>query len=119
MRESSSSHGVVLPPGSTPRVELSGDSQTVKIITVRPENGHKDGKPVASHPDGTVLHNVVTEYPDGHVRHHQVRDVPDLLAKISGQLKNRYNLKSFDFQKFPAELKDGEAVTVGGITYGA
>ncbi len=44
-----STNGVTLPPGSMPKIPLSGESQTVKILAADPENGYdKDGKAVAS-----------------------------------------------------------------------
>ncbi len=108
-----STHGVTLPPGSLPRVILSGDSQTVKILAADPENGYgEDGKAVPS--DNL---NVITQYPDGYERHHQAKDLHDLLAKISGQLKGRYNLESFEFTALPDSLAAGQSVTVGGIAY--
>jgi hypothetical protein len=113
-----SSQGVKLTPGSVPRKLLSGDTQTIKLISALPENGFDaDGNHVPSDPSGGVNLEVITEYPDGYQRHHQVKDIHDLLAKISGQLKGRYNLESFEFTQLPSSLAAGQTITVGDIAY--
>lgn len=106
-------HGVVMPPGVIDRIALSGDTQTMTIVSADPENGYDaENKPVPS--DHL---NVVVKYPDGYERHHQAKDLHDLLAKISGQLKNRYNLAAFEFTALPEKLAAGNTITVGGIAY--
>lgn len=115
----SSSSGVTLKAGSVQKIALEGDTQTIKIVKVDPENGYDvNGKAIPSNPDGSVLYEAHVVYPDGYLRHHQVKDIFDLLTKVSGQLKGRYNLASFDFVSHPTDLSVQD-ITVGGITYGA
>jgi len=92
--------GVVGPPGSAGKVLLSGESHEIKILAVDEDNG-------------SIFKNVIVEYPDGHKRHHQVRDVSHLLAQVSNQLKNRYNLKSFAFSRAPDELAVDKTIITG------
>ncbi len=89
--------GIVLPPGSVKRVVLSGEELQIKII------GHHH-------------HEYLVEYPDGYRRFHQAHDMIALLAKISGQLKSRYNLNAFEFKDVPQGLPS-ETINIGGIKY--
>jgi hypothetical protein len=90
--------GLVLPAGTVPPVKLSGDELTVKIIS-------------------TQDFEALVEYPDGYRRFHQAGDIITLLAKITGQLKGRYNLTSFEFKDFPQGLTPDATIKIGGITY--
>jgi hypothetical protein len=90
--------GLVLPAGTVPPVNLSGDELTVKIIS-------------------TQDFEALVEYPDGYRRFHQANDIITLLARISGQLKSRYNLTSFEFKDIPQGLTPDATIKIGGITY--
>ena len=100
-------HGAVGPAGSAGKVKLSGDSHTIKILSVEQEKGTNEKGDVVE----SAFKNAVVEYPDGHVRHHQVSDLPHLLGQVSTQLKGRYNLKSFTFAQAPSELAAGDIIT--------
>lgn len=91
--------GIVLPEDSVPKVKLSGAELFVAIIGVIPDEG------------------VIVAYPDGFVRHHQVKTVIDLLSKVEGQLRGRYNLASFAFKSIPTDLLIGETIQIGDINY--
>lgn len=91
-------HAMILPPGSMPRIVLSGDVQTIKIV-------------------GYSGWEAWVEYPDGYRRHHQAFEVIGLLAKIDGQLRMRYNIDEFSFKAIPQALSVGETITIGEIKY--
>lgn len=92
---------LVLPEGTVPKIELSGDVLEIQVLSYSPEN------------DWTC----VVQYPDGFTRHHRIFDLIGLLDKVAGQLKTRYNLKDFHFKAIPPKLESGEIITIGGITY--
>ena len=89
--------GLVLPPGSVPAVALSGEEHEIKILSYHGWEAW-------------------VQYPDGFTKHHQVFTVNDLLDKIAGQLKTRYNILSFEFKAIPQALEQG-LVKIGGIKY--
>lgn len=88
---------IVLPAGTIPRIELSGENLSVEII-------------------GYDGFEVLVKYPDGYQRFHQSHDIINLLDKISGQLRLRYNLDAFDFISVPQRLEIS-TVKIGGIKY--
>lgn len=90
--------GLVLPPGSVPRIKLEGETLEVKIL-------------------GYGQWEAWVEYPDGNRRHHQVSDVVSLLQKVEGQLRARYNIDAFSFLKIPQSISTGETITIGEIKY--
>lgn len=90
---------MILPEGSVPKIILSGPELFVAITGVIEGEG------------------VVVAYPDGFIRHHQVKTVVELLAKVDGQLRSRYNLTSFAFKSIPADLLQGETIQIGEINY--
>jgi hypothetical protein len=90
---------MVLPAGSVPKVILSGPELFIAIVSIIEGEG------------------VIVCYPDGFTRHHQVGTVIDLLAKVEGQLRARYNLTSFKFESIPADLVPGETIKIGEINY--
>ncbi len=90
--------GLVLPPGSVPRIKLEGETLELKIL-------------------GYGQWEAWVEYPDGHRHHHQVHTVIDLLAKIDGRLRLRYNIDAFSFLKIPQSISTGETITIGDIKY--
>ncbi len=92
--------GMILPPGSLPRIRLEQREElTVKIL-------------------GYGNFEAWVEYPDGQRRHHQASDVITLLQKIEGQLRMRYNIDAFAFKKVPQTISTDETITIGDITYG-
>ncbi len=92
---------LVLPAGSVPKVILSGDEHDIKLLSYRVED------------DWTAC----VQYPDGYVRQHRVFNLTELLDKISGQLKMRYNVTSFEFKAIPQGLGDRLVIRIGGIKY--
>ncbi len=96
----SQGRGLILPPGSVPKVRLSGEMLHVKLLSYSVADGW----------------NAVVAYPDGYLRHHQVYTVVQLLDKIAGQLKTRYNLTDFKFMEIPAALEPS-TIKIGEITY--
>ena len=102
------SSGTVGPPGSAGKILLSGDELEMVIVSALPENG--PGVP-------SEFLNVVVKYPDGHERQHQTKDVQHLLTQITGQLKGRYNLKSFTFSHAPDGLAAGALIKTGDNEY--
>lgn len=91
---------IVMPEGSVPKVILSGDTLHVKLLSY-------------SIPDSWTA---CVQYPDGYQRQHQVANVIDLLDKIAGQLKTRYNIQSFHFLAVPQALEPS-TITIGEIKY--
>lgn len=89
---------VVLPPGFFPRIVLSGETLQIKVLA------YKDFE-------------AWLEYPDGHRRFCQCGTVVEMLGKVSGQLKMRYNIDEFSFQAIPKGLEAGETITIGEIKY--
>jgi hypothetical protein len=89
---------IVLPAGSVPRIVLTGEVQRLKVLA------YQDFE-------------AFVEYPDGHRRFHQCGSVTDLLGKIAGQLKLRYNIQEFSFQAIPQGLTSGETIVIGEIKY--
>lgn len=92
--------GMILPPGSVPRIKLEGETHTIRLL------GPTDSWEWA------------VQYPDGKCRHHQANDVISLLQKIDGHLRSRYNIDAFTFTKVPQSLSTDETVTIGDIKYG-
>jgi len=88
---------MVLPPGSVKRIVLSGDPLEIKLL------GYRDWE-------------AVVVYPDGNTRHHQASTVNDLLDKITGQLKTRYNIENFSFKEVPQALEPS-TIKIGEISY--
>ncbi len=89
---------LVLPPGSAKRIKLEGDQLKVTIL-------------------GYGSWEAWIEYPDGYRRHHQVSDIHTLLQKVTGQLKTRYNIDSFQFLTIPNDFSTGATITIGEIKY--
>ncbi len=92
--------GAVFQVNPNPKVLLEDTNLSFKIVGVSEGDGAR-----------------IVSYPKGWSRHHMVRDVTDLCAKISNQLLNKYNVKSFNFSKIPQSLNIGEEVEVGDIVY--
>lgn len=92
---------IVLPEGSVPKVILSGDDLDVKILSYSTDN------------DWTAC----VQYPDGYVRQHRVFNLTELLDKVAGQMKTRYNILSFEFKAIPQGLENGSTIKLGGIKY--
>lgn len=90
--------GYVLPQGSQPKKYLSGEELTFEVLSYDP--------------DGDMCR---VRYPDGYVRPHQVKTVPDLLDKVSGQLRTRYNVQSFEIKAIPESLNGKIVIT--GVKY--
>ncbi len=90
-----------MPEGSVPRVKLSGDELDVKLRSYSVNDGW----------------NACVEYPDGYMRQHQVFNLNELLDKIAGQLKTRYNVVSFEFKAIPQGLDNGSIIKLGGLKY--
>ena len=93
-----SAKGLILPPGSVPRIVLSGETLTIKIL------GYENWE-------------AWVEYPDGYRRHHQVSDVVSLMQKIEGQLRSRYNIDAFTITQIPKSLSTDETAIIGDIKY--
>jgi len=107
--------GAVGPVGSAKRIKLEGDSFVLNVVDVDQEQGLNEvGELVSSD-----FLSVTVLYPDGYTRQHQVKDIHGLLAQITGQLKGRYNLASFDFIEAPNELVAGTVIVTGGNQYDA
>lgn len=111
--------GAILPEGTIQKVELSGASHTVKIVSIDPENGYDaQGDPLPSEND-----MVTVEYPDGYRKSHQIASgssaLEGLVVKVSTAIKARYNVTSFDIQSLPNSIVvDGEIV-ISGVQYDA
>ncbi len=90
--------GLILPPGFQNRIALSGDELKIEILSFDPED-----------------RNVIVRYPDGYERHHQCDTIIKLMDKVSGQLRARYNVESFEIKAIPASLSG--TIILGGIKY--
>ncbi len=90
--------GFVLPAGTFPRIKLSGDQLTIEIVS-------------------TPAWEVIVRYPDGYQRHHQASSVLQLLEKIDGQLRKRYNLEGYSVLRTPQSISTGETLVIGEIKY--
>lgn len=91
---------IVMPEGSVPKVILSGDTLHVKLLSHSVQDSW----------------TACVQYPDGYLRQHQVSNVIELLDKIAGQLKTRYNIQSFHFIAVPQALEPS-TITIGEIKY--
>lgn len=91
---------LVLPAGSVPKVILSGDTLDIQLKFYSAKDSW----------------TACVVYPDGHQKHHMVFDVIGLLDQITGQLKTRYNILSFEFKSVPQALQPS-TITIGEIKY--
>ncbi len=91
-----------MPGYVVPKITLSGEEMDIKLKSYSVADAW----------------TACVEYPDGYVRQHQVFTLTGLLDKISGQLKTRYNLLSFEFKAVPQGLDNGAIIKIGGIKYG-
>jgi hypothetical protein len=105
--------GVVLPSASKINLPQNATIE-LTIERVDPENGYTD--------DGLAIPSerqmAKVAYPSGIYKNHQVADISGLLSQITAFLQARYNVTSFAFDTFPAELGEG-AITLKEIVYDA
>lgn len=90
---------IVSTHGLAKKIKLSDEELKISVVSVNPEFS-------------------IVRYPDGHERHHQISSVNDLCDRISNQLKNRYNVLSFNFKTLPEKLQPCEII-IGEIKYDA
>lgn len=107
-------NGATLPAGALrQKVSLDGaQSFVIRVVSVHPENGYDENDtPILSERMMAQL-----EYPDGFIKNHQVATLEDLATKITGQLRGRYGVSSFEFSTLPDGLKAGE-ITIAEVKY--
>lgn len=94
--------GLVLPPGTLPKVALSGSDLKVKILRVYHENEgrfHESGEPVTS----SEYDMVDVEMPDGAKHEFQIKsgDKVGLCDGIKKLLMGKYTVTSFNIGALP------------------
>lgn len=93
--------GLVLPPGTLPKVALSGSDLTVKILRVYPENfAHVDAEGKQAPSD----HDMVdVEMPDGAKHEFQIKpgDKVALCDSIKKLLMGKYTVTGFNIVAVP------------------
>lgn len=108
--------GLILPPGTLPKVILSPGDLTVKVLRVYPENdGHVDG---AGNP-ATSDHDMVdVEMPDGAKHEFQVKpgDKVALLDGIKKLLMGKYTVTGFSLTVVP-EIAVGAEYKFVSVTH--